>query len=456
MKKRCFAIALALYMVCTILPVSALAVGAGLDNFRKDRVYTQGQYTDVSATNAFSENVKAAYEYNIMQGYGTSFGVGNSITRLASIIVAGRLHSIYYTGVNDIESRYTGTVQEIYLQYAKDNSIFCDFDDVSVSATRAEFAAILSSALPEAAFVAINEVADGAIPDLESGSAYSGDIYRLYRAGILIGSDAKGTFYPDSEITRGAACAIATRMCDESLRKSITLTNGGESGGEIAGGGSGGGNVSGGEIGGDESVDEELLRAVQKTEELVKFYSCVSPREMKEFLIRDYGFSEAAAAYGVEMVQADSYWKTFAVAMAEEFYALAPVEPTKADMEAYLTQDHSFSESIAEYAVSAAVLSRDGENSTDWISLAELEQRGYSAKINTETIVLRSSTGKEYVLTGLPATVRNGDHFFMEVDGVNIWALFYHGSGASSQRTEDNFYFSMRGAVGAGLVEWEE
>ena len=198
-------------------------IESGLHNFYRVNTYKEGQYKDVPASHTFSENAKAGYEFGIMQGYGTTFGVSNNITRLASIITACRLHSIYEIGGNYIEANYTGTTKEIYMAYAKENGILCSFDDVSKPATRAEFAAILSSAFPDEALAAKNTVVDNAIPDVSMDTKYAADIYRLYRAGILNGSDAIGTFYPNSYINRGAACAIATRMCDEDLRKSVNL-----------------------------------------------------------------------------------------------------------------------------------------------------------------------------------------------------------------------------------------
>ena len=224
MGKKFISIIVCLSMILSLLVLPASAANGSLTNFKKYQTYTVGQYADVPATNTFSENVKAGYEYGIMQGYGTTFGVSNSITRLASIIIACRLNAIYYTGANNIAETYTGTTQEIHLQYANDHDILCNFGDVSKSATRAEFAAILSSALPDEALSEINTVEDNAIPDVSMNIEYSADIYRLYRAGILNGSDKKGTFYPNSNITRGAACAIATRMCDISLRKSVNLS----------------------------------------------------------------------------------------------------------------------------------------------------------------------------------------------------------------------------------------
>lgn len=224
MKKRLLSILMSACMLTLALCFPATAQAASIDHFQKTNTYVTGQYSDVPGSHTFSENVRAGYEYGIMKGYGSTFGVANSITRMASIIVACRLNSIYETGANDIEQRYTGTTQEIYLQYAVDHDILCNFQDPSLPASRAEFAAILSSSLPDEALSAINQVEENAIPDVSYTSDYGSEIYRLYRAGILNGSDAKGTFYPTAKITRGAACAIATRMCSPDLRKNVTLT----------------------------------------------------------------------------------------------------------------------------------------------------------------------------------------------------------------------------------------
>ena len=220
--RRLVSLALALVMASS-LAGSAFAASPSLKNFTKVLTYTPGQYADVPASHTFSENTKVAYEYDIMQGYGTTFGVGNNITRLAAIIIACRINCIYYNGSNNINDTYSGTTQEKHLAYAKDHGIFCDFDNVSQSATRAELAAILSSSLPDEALSSINTVADNGIPDVTMNTAHAGASYRLYRAGIINGSDAVGTFYPTSNINRGAACAIATRLCSTALRKSVDI-----------------------------------------------------------------------------------------------------------------------------------------------------------------------------------------------------------------------------------------
>ena len=70
---------------------------------------------------------------------------------------------------------------------------------------------------------ALNNIADNAIPDVKLGDKCADEIYAFYRAGILTGSDAKGTFHSASTIKRSEAAAILLRMFEASARKSITL-----------------------------------------------------------------------------------------------------------------------------------------------------------------------------------------------------------------------------------------
>ena len=66
-------------------------------------------------------------------------------------------------------------------------------------------------------------MADNAIPDVKATDKFAPEIYEFYRAGILTGSDVKGTFHADSTIKRSEAAAILLRMFEEAARKSIAL-----------------------------------------------------------------------------------------------------------------------------------------------------------------------------------------------------------------------------------------
>ena len=229
MRKRTLSLFMAacLLSAACLFPVTAKA--AGLNNFSAEKTYVRGQFSDVSLTDVFSDNIETAYELGLMQGESANyFGEKENLTRLAALIIACRIHTIYNTGSDKIESTYTGTTQERYLQYAKENSIYTLFSDWSATATRAEFALIFSSALPVAALPEINTIADGTIPDVSASSTAYQAIYRLYRAGVLTGVNSSGIFEPASKITRGAAAAIATRMVSPALRRSVTLGTAGE------------------------------------------------------------------------------------------------------------------------------------------------------------------------------------------------------------------------------------
>ena len=119
------------------------------------------------------------------------------------------------------------TWYDSYVSYAVANGIiekdYASYTAAHMNAaiTRAEFVHIFHGA--ESTYKAINQVADGAIPDVKSGDAFASDIYEFYRAGILTGSDAKGTFHPASSIKRSEVATILLRMFEAAARVSIDL-----------------------------------------------------------------------------------------------------------------------------------------------------------------------------------------------------------------------------------------
>lgn len=111
------------------------------------------------------------------------------------------------------------------LQYALNTGIITagQYDDFTAPATRRSFAAIMANALPGEALEGVNIIMDGSIPDVPMSDPGAPGVYRLYRAGVLVGGDAQGTFRPGSPITRGAAAVISARMVNPALRQGITL-----------------------------------------------------------------------------------------------------------------------------------------------------------------------------------------------------------------------------------------
>lgn len=223
MKKIVTILTWAIILTCSLFSV-ALAAREDLSNFAKVNTYPYGKFTDVPAGEWYAESVKNAYELGLVKGESDSkFSPDGSVNIAAAITLACRIHSIYYTG----EANFVNgdPWYQTYVDYAVENGIIRagEYTDMNATATRVQYAAIMAKALPDSALPAVNTVEDNAIPDVKTTNAHAADIYKLYRSGILAGSDAKGTFNPQSDIKRSEVAALVTRMADPSIRRSITL-----------------------------------------------------------------------------------------------------------------------------------------------------------------------------------------------------------------------------------------
>ena len=225
MKKRAIAVILVIILALSLMPAALAA--EGMDNFKKVSDYPEGHFTDVPPRVWYQQYVIEAYEYDLVKGDSEStFSPARGLTIAEAITLAARIHSIYYTGgyrfVRDMPWYKT------YVDYAVENGIigageYTTQDQFNAEATRSQFAAIMSGALPDSALPAINTVEDDAIPDVKMTDAHAAEIYKLYRAGILTGRDKRGTFDPETNINRAEIAAIVMRMAVTALRESVTL-----------------------------------------------------------------------------------------------------------------------------------------------------------------------------------------------------------------------------------------
>ena len=221
MKRRVLSLLLAGVMAASALP--GIASAAGLSNFQKSNTYTPGQFADVPAGSWYAAGVQSAYELGLMTGTGANaFDPSGDLTLAETVVLAARFHSIY-TGDG---ASFTGgaTWYQPYVDYAIQNGVIPSgaYSDYSATATRAQFASILAAALPSEALPAINTVT--VLPDVDANATYAAAALKLYNAGILTGSDAAGTFNPESSIQRSEVATIVTRMADQSQRKTFTLS----------------------------------------------------------------------------------------------------------------------------------------------------------------------------------------------------------------------------------------
>lgn len=228
MKRRLLALMLAL----SLLTVPARAAENSMDNFIRNEGAYSGQFSDVTETDTFYENVTALYELGLTVGKGDgTFGAAEPLTVSQVVIFAGRIRSLYRTGSAEAGPAAfaggSGAVCLPYLAYLKAEGVIADELDgvLFTAATRAQMAHIAANTLPEEAMPPINRdiVNEGYatglfITDVTEYTPWQQDILKLYRCGIAMGSDAVGTFRPDAPITRGAATAMLTRLADPDLR----------------------------------------------------------------------------------------------------------------------------------------------------------------------------------------------------------------------------------------------
>jgi hypothetical protein len=215
-------------LLCIVLVASqtALAASGSLSNFTAARAYSDGQFADVGAGDWFTPYVKTGYELGLFDGHkGGAFAPNISLTVAQAIKLAACVHSIYY-GDKETFAPTGGAWYDPYVKYCEENGITNGVISVyGAPITRADFATILAQSLPDEALTARNKIPYGAIPDVSEGYSYGKSVYTLYRAGVLTGSDASGTFYPGRTISRAEAAAIITRMAIADSRVALSLTS---------------------------------------------------------------------------------------------------------------------------------------------------------------------------------------------------------------------------------------
>ncbi len=197
--------------------------GKVTQGFDMVNTYKAGQFTDVAASDWYDSSVAGAYELGFMNGdSATTFNPEGTLTVAEAVTIASRIHNSFNKA--GAEFAATGTQwYDTYVNYAKDNGFFetISFDNYDRNIKRYEMAVLFGSILPEKWLPAINSV--GYIPDIAVDADYKAAIVRLYNAGILMGSDEYGSFYPDNDITRAEAAAIINRLAIADKRVKGTL-----------------------------------------------------------------------------------------------------------------------------------------------------------------------------------------------------------------------------------------
>ena len=109
-----------------------------------------------------------------------------------------------------------------YVSFAKENGILDEDLPWNSPISRADCMVLFSLALPEEGEI-LNDIPDGAFPDLAADAREAEEIYRLARAGIVQG-DEKHLVHPDDPVRRCEVAALLTRVMNAENRLSFSLS----------------------------------------------------------------------------------------------------------------------------------------------------------------------------------------------------------------------------------------
>ena len=213
----------AFVIVCLVLGTVPYALGAtSLSNFAAIQKYN-GEFTDIAPSAWYFPGIRGVYEYGIMDGKGDGvFDPSGTLTIAETIKIAATLHKCYHTGSMDFKSDTPW--YSPYVEYSLENGIPAGaYRNMNSAATRSDFATLITAAMPDEAITPFNRVEDGAIPDVFESYSYGQAVYKLYRAGVLTGSDSSGTFFPGRTLTRAEAASIIIRIVNANMRVPLSL-----------------------------------------------------------------------------------------------------------------------------------------------------------------------------------------------------------------------------------------
>lgn len=185
----------------------------------------QRVFVDVPAGSWYYEDVYKAVSLGLVDGMSaTAYEPLSSLTVAQAIKLAACLNQRHADGAVTLQNGAPNWYDS-YVAYAVEKGLIRQGEYTSYNSpiSRTEFVRIFYKALPADNYGQLNQVADGAIPDVKMGDPGAAEIYAFYRAGILTG-DERNFFNPGTAIVRSEVAAILSRMNDETVRKLVSIT----------------------------------------------------------------------------------------------------------------------------------------------------------------------------------------------------------------------------------------
>ena len=181
------------------------------------------KFTDVKPDSWYYEDVDNAVRLGIINGKSeTTYCPNDNLTYAEAYKLAACMHQLSVNGKVTLKNSDPWYAE--YVEYCCINGIYGSYEDLSEDIdmnqkiTRSGYMGIFANALPDDRLPVINYIPDGAIPDVSSQAKFAPGVYKLYRAGILQGSDDAHNCKPYDNIKRSEVAAILSRMMDKTKR----------------------------------------------------------------------------------------------------------------------------------------------------------------------------------------------------------------------------------------------
>ncbi len=187
-------------------------------------------FKDVPEDAWYYDDVKNAVDDGLINGKSASaFCPDDDLTYAEAVKLAACMHE--KTAAGSVSLKNGDPWYRPYADYAKEKGIIAREYDWNAPATRSGYMEIFAHALPDPLLAPLNVVPDGSISDVPADHPRAAEIYKLYRAGILEGSDGalnggweKRLCKPGDSIKRSEVAAILTRMTRPETRKLFSMT----------------------------------------------------------------------------------------------------------------------------------------------------------------------------------------------------------------------------------------
>ncbi len=189
----------------------------------------ENPFTDVSEDDWFCADVVSAVRRGLVNGMTpTTYEPQGKLTLAQAVKLAACMRQLAADGAVTLQNGEPWYAT--YADYALQNGILAAMPEGGWDepVTRVQFVGLFYRALPEDAYAPINDVPDGAIPDVAADAQGAREVYAFYAAGILTGYGAdgvheQGAFDPAGQISRAEVATIMNRMFDETARKRFAM-----------------------------------------------------------------------------------------------------------------------------------------------------------------------------------------------------------------------------------------